>query len=86
VGVVGWVGGRVEGSRVEGSKRCLLPRDAVIHELFGHPRTLRRDACLPGMLHQMHAPRWGTLSGGVAVGGDDGRRRYWGRVEQGIQG
>jgi len=34
------VGGRVEGSRVEGSKRCLLPRDAVIHELFGHPRTL----------------------------------------------
>jgi hypothetical protein len=34
----------------------------------------------------MHAPRWGTVSAGVAVGGEDGRRRYWGRVELGIQG
>jgi hypothetical protein len=34
----------------------------------------------------MHAPRWGTLSAGVGVGGEHGRRRYWGRVEQGIQG
>ena len=26
------------------------------------------------------------MSAGVGVGGEDGRRRYWGRVEQGIQG
>jgi hypothetical protein len=80
----GGLGGGAGGGKQGGGKQEMLASKGC-----GHPRTLRSSTnsnCLQGMLHQMHAPRWGTLSGGVAVGGDDGRRRYWGRVEQGIQG